>query len=162
MELNQGVELVAVDRGYLESLVLGKAHAEGQLAQAERTVTSLKSDLKRQADEWRKEAAAGRAENQRLADDNERLVRGLPPHPEPLNTLGTGYVGGGTTSIQTRVTPAMPTAFDSILIRLEPNAARTALGYLGTMNGGPLPDDHALRPVYDRIKQALMGQRAGS
>lgn len=132
MELNQGVELVAVDRGYLESLVLGKAHAEGQLAQAERTVVGLKRDL---------EAA-------------EKEVWGVTLHPD--------FMGGGTTPVQTRVTPAMPTAFDSILIRLEPNAARTALGYLAGMNGGPLPDDHALRPVYDRIKQALMGQRAGS
>ena len=116
MELNKGVELVAVDRGYLESLVLGKAHAEGQLAQAERTVAGLKKDLEQSATE-----------------------------------LSEAWV-----------TTAMPTAFDSILIRLEPNAARAALGYLAGMNGGPLPDDHALRPVYDLLKQALMGQRSGS
>lgn len=155
MELNQGVELVAVDRGYLESLVLGKAHAEGQLAQAERTVVGLKKDLEQSATEL----SEARARIDTLLRENtallsKRMASLNPPLPDDL--------GGGTTPVQTRVTPAMPTAFDSILVRLEPDAARTALGYLSGMNGGPLPDDHALRPVYDRLKEALMGQRAGS
>lgn len=156
MELtNQGVELVAVDRGYLESLVLGKAHAEGQLAQAEHTVVWLKRDLEQTATEL----SEARVRIDTLLSENTAL---LSTRMATLNAVPSDFVGGGTTPVQTQVTPAMPTAFDTILVRLEPNAARTALGYLAGMNGGPLPDDHALRPVYDRLKQALMGQRAGS